>query len=435
MKLKLFKRYFLFAIMIATFTVVPVACSSDDGGTEPPVVEDPTADPTNANSTIEASSPVVADGTATSTVTVKIADTAGKPLTKSAGKVVLTSTGAATLSTVTDNKDGSYSATVTNTVAETVTISGTLNDVAITKTADIVFEAGAVADPTNANTTIVASDPVTVADILRSTVTVQIADTTGELLTGTGGTVVLSVTGSATLTDVLDNADGTYTASVSNPVEEEVTVTGTLDDIAITDTAVINFTAVEAPNPAFEAEQSTREGAELGPSILRINSGGGEVTVASGVFLADQYFTQPSEAYVNTLLTEIGNTEDDEIYFSERVTTNAENLGPFSYEIPVTTGSYTVKLYFAEIFWGVENPQNISGDVGSRIFDISMEGNPIFTDYDLYKDVGSVTADLKMYDVEVTDGVLNITFEASVDKPKIAAIEIFSVDGSIVDTP
>ncbi len=433
MKLNLVKKYFMFFTIITSLVAIPVACSSDDGGTEPPVVVDPIADPTNANSTIEASSPVVADGTATSTVTVTIADTTGKPFTKSAGTVALSATGSAVLSAVTDNADGSYSATVTDTVAETVTVSGTLNDAALTNTADIVFEAPVqVADPTNANTTIVASAPVSVADILRSTVTVQLATAMGDTLTASGGTVALSVTGAAFLTDVADNADGTYTASVSNTVEEDVTVSGTLDGTAITDTAVITFAAVEAPNPAFEAEQSTEP---LGPSLLRINSGGGEVTVASGVFLADQYFTGPSEPYINTLLTEIANTEDDAIYFSERVTTNADNFGPFSYEIPVTAGTFTVKLYFAEIFWGVDNPQNISGDVGSRIFDISMEGMPIFTDYDLYKDVGSITADEKMYDIEVTDGVLNITFEASVDKPKISAIEIFSADGTIVVTP
>ncbi len=434
MKLNLVKKYFMFFTIIASLVAIPVACSSDDGGTEePPVVVDPTADPTNANSTIEASSPVVADATATSTVSVTIADTAGIPFTKSAGTVALSVTGSAVLSAVTDNADGSYSATVTNDVAETVTVSGTLDGAAITDTADIVFESPVqVADPTNANTTIVASAPVSVADILRSTITVQLATAMGDTLTTSGGTVELSVTGSAFLTDVADNADGTYTASVSNTVEEEVTVSGTLDGTAITDTAVITFAAVEAPNPAFEAEQATEP---LGPSLLRINSGGGEVTVASGVFLADQYFTGPSEPYINTLLTEIENTEDDAIYFSERVTTNAEKPGPFSYEIPVTAGTFTVKLYFAEIFWGVDNPQNISGDVGSRIFDISMEGMPIFTDYDLYKDVGSISADEKMYNIEVTDGVLNITFEASVDKPKISAIEIFSADGTIVVTP
>ena len=53
-----------------------------------------------------------------------------------------------------------------------------------------------------------------------------------------------------------------------------------------------------------------------------------------------------------------------------------------------------------------------------------MEGTPIFTGYDLVKEVGPATASFRMYDIEVTDGELNITFEATVNKPKISAIEV-----------
>ncbi len=426
MKLKLFKRYFLFATMMAAFTVIPVACSSDDPGTEPPVVVDPIADPTHANSTIEASSPVLADGTTTSTVTVKIADTAGKPFTKSAGTVVLASTGAATLSAVTDNKDGSYSATVTNTVAETVTISGTLKDVAITDTAEIIFEATAVVagdpDPTNVNTTIDATASALVEDVSTSTVTVQLADADGVLLAISGGTVALTVTGSANVSEVTDNADGTYTATVTNAVEENITVSGTLDGVAIVDTVDITFNPDDS-NPAQDVGQSTTP---LGPSILRINSGGPEVTLDGNVFMADQYFdTANTVAYTNPQVTEIAGTEDDALYLTERITKDGTNIrGPFSYNIPISNGTYTVKLYFAEIYWGSANPEAFEGDVGKRIFNTTIEGTQVFTGYDLVKDVDPATASSRMYDIEVTDGELNITFEATVNKPKISGIEV-----------
>jgi hypothetical protein len=426
----MFKRYFLFLAMIASFAMIPVACSSDDGGPEPPETENPTPDPTNANTTITADpATITADGTATSTVTVNIADSNGDLLTASAGTVALVSSSSSTtISSVTDNSDGSYTATVSDTVAGTVTISGTLNDAAITDTAEIVFEAdttgtAADPDPTSANTTIEASATELVNDTLTSTVTVQIADTNGDLLTTSGGTVTLATTGSATVSDVTDNEDGTYTATVTNTVEETVTISGTLNEVAITDTAEIMFgTEGEAANPATEVEQSTEE---AGPSLLRINSGGEEVTFGDITFLADQYFTGPSVAYTNPLVTEIAGTDMDAIYLTERITEDGSPAGPFSYEIPVTEGTYTVKLHFAEIYWGVENPDGFEGDVGKRIFNISMEGTPIFTEYDLFKDVGAATADQRMYDIEVTDGVLNITFEASVDRPKVSAIEIF----------
>uniref|UniRef100_UPI00330691E8 invasin domain 3-containing protein n=1 Tax=uncultured Croceitalea sp. TaxID=1798908 RepID=UPI00330691E8 len=91
---------------------------------------------------------------------------------------------------------GTYTATATNLVAETVTITGTLDGTDITDDADITFTAG-VPDPTNTNTTITATSPVTADGIATSTITVQLADTNGNPLTSSGGTVVLSSTGSA----------------------------------------------------------------------------------------------------------------------------------------------------------------------------------------------------------------------------------------------
>lgn len=441
MKLNLLKRYFLFSMTIASFAVVPIACTSDDGE-EPPVVVDAVPDPTNANTTIEATSPVAADGAATSMVTVTIADTDGTLLTTTAGSVTLSSTGSATVSPVTDNGDGSYMATVTNTVAETVTISGTLAGADISDTADIVFEADDATaaagdpDPTNANTVITATGTTLVDDVSTSTVTVQLADADGILLTTGGNSVVITASGSANVSDVTDNGDGTYTATVTNSTEENVTVTGTLDEVAITDMADITFNPDDS-NPAQEVPQSTEPVSET--SLLRINSGGDEVTFGEGedqiTFLADQYFQEDNTvAYTNPAVTEIAGTEMDAIFLTERITSdNAPSInGPFSYNIPVSNGTYTVKLYFAEIYWGVDNPEGFEGDVGRRIFNVSMEDMAIFTGYDLVKEVTPATASSRMYDVVVEDEVLTITFEASVNKPKISAIEIFGT-GTIGD--
>ncbi|WP_149275268.1 malectin domain-containing carbohydrate-binding protein [Pareuzebyella sediminis] len=280
-----------------------------------------------------------------------------------------------------------------------------------------------VADPTNANTTIEATTPENTNGTSTSTVTVQLAEADGTLMTVSGGTVALDITGdTASISSVTDNGDGTYTATVTSDTEETITVSGTLDGTDISDTAVITLNPDDS-NPSQEIEQSTEP---VGPSILRINSGGPEVTYGDVTFLADQYFTDNTEAYTNPFVTEIDGTDMDELFLTERVTENDVDVrGPFSYDIPVSNGTYTVKLYFAEIYWGVENPQGLEGGVGSRIFNISMEGTPIFTAYDLYKEVGAATASFRMYDVEVTDGELNISIEASVNKPKISAIEIF----------
>ena len=278
-----------------------------------------------------------------------------------------------------------------------------------------------VADPTNENTVIDATAAAHANGISTSTVTVTLADSDGKKLTKSGGTVVLAATGSSTVSAVTDNADGTYTATVSGDVEETITVSGKLDDVAITSTVDITFNPDES-NPAQEAEQSTEP---VGPTLLRINCGGPEVTFGDITFLGDKYFDGPSQSYNNPSVTEISDTDMDALYLTERITDNSAVRGPFSYNIPVSNGTYTVKLYFAEIYWGVANPEHLEGGEGSRIFNILMEDKEIFTGYDLFKEHGAASAGSKMYDIEVTDGELNIMLEATVNKPKISAIEVF----------
>lgn len=184
----------------------------------------------------------------------------------------------------------------------------------------------------------------------------------------------------------------------------------------------------EAGLPAFSGcPEITEESSEpVGPTLFLMNAGGEEVTINGLTFLADNYFSGSTEAFTNPEVTEIENTELDEIYLTERVSITTGDARPFSYAIPISNGTYTVKLYFAEIFWGVPNPQMLDGGPGSRIFDIAMEGNPIFNSFDLFVAAGGAgKAITKMYDIEVTDGVLNIDFLTVVDRPKVSAIEVF----------
>ncbi len=229
----------------------------------------PPADPTNSNTTVAAApTSVVADGSTTSTLTVTLADANGNLLSASGGTVVLSSTGSATIGAVTDNGNGTYTATVTNTVAESVTISGTLDGANITDTTTITFTVGA-ADPTNSNTTVAAAPTSVVADgSTTSTLTVTLADANGNLLSASGGTVVLSSTGSATIGAVTDNGNGTYTATVTNTVAESVTISGTLDGANITDTATITFIDLTAPILVSSTPSDNASNVELDTNII-----------------------------------------------------------------------------------------------------------------------------------------------------------------------
>jgi hypothetical protein len=98
-------------------------------------------------------------------------------------------------------------------------------------------------------------------------------------------------------------------------------------------------------------------------------------------------------------------------------------------------GEYRVNLYFAEIYWGPSCPRGYGG-VGSRVFDIRLEGQTALTDVDVYAEAGCAasTTDsnaypvVKRFVVPIHDGVLDIELPAALNNPKISAIEILTFE-------
>ncbi len=80
-------------------------------------------------------------------------------------------------------------------------------------------------------------------------------------------------------------------------------------------------------------------------------------------------------------LNAISNTPDPSLY-------SAERYGNFRYVIPVADagGAYTVRLHFAETWWGPSNPGG-SGE-GSRIFNVLCNGALLLESFDIYKQAG-----------------------------------------------
>lgn len=167
-----------------------------------------------------------------------------------------------------------------------------------------------------------------------------------------------------------------------------------------------------------------------GNRIARINTGS-TTAISPGIFAeweADQFF-ESGKTFSNGEVTLIDGTLDQEPYKSER--SSLTNLGSFAYRIPVPApGHYIARLHFAETFFGA--PGGSIDFVGRRVFDVNLEGGPVeLDDYDIAADVGPVTAVVKAFTMEVLDGTLDIEFEASVDQPKVSAIEVFQVDQTV----
>ena len=153
------------------------------------------------------------------------------------------------------------------------------------------------------------------------------------------------------------------------------------------------------------------------PSSVRINAGGPELTAGSDTFGADDYFFGGS---IFTNVVPIEGTTDDALYQTER-------YDDFTYDIPVSVpGTYDIRLHFAEIFHGVEgNP----GGQGSRVFNVSIEGIEVLSNFDILSEVAPATVLIKEFDdVTITDSFINIQFTSVTGDPKVSAIEILPPD-------
>ncbi|MDS0279521.1 malectin domain-containing carbohydrate-binding protein [Halomicroarcula sp. S1AR25-4] len=166
-----------------------------------------------------------------------------------------------------------------------------------------------------------------------------------------------------------------------------------------------------------------------GDVVFAVNSGGNQYTATDGtVYAADKNFTAGSTYSIDST-TEINNTDDDLLYTTERYG------DPFGYDVPVQNGTYQVTLKFAEIYQGVspnDSPDSSGPSDGTnendRLFNASIENDQKFTNFDIFAEVGTLNATEKTYTVEVTDGQLDIDFEATYDNAKISAIKVTEVE-------
>ena len=108
----------------------------------------------------------------------------------------------------------------------------------------------------------------------------------------------------------------------------------------------------------------------------------------------------------------------DQLYF------RSFRFGTFSYRIPLPEGKYDLKLYFSEVIFlptefgdGVEN---------RRIFDVSMNGQPLLSSFDIAADSGGAnTADIRAFsNVSPVNGFLTLDFRPILSGAWLNAIEI-----------
>jgi uncharacterized protein YjdB len=165
----------------------------------------------------------------TATITVTARDAYGNALTASGGLVTLTASGGS-VSSVTDNNNGTYGATFTAGPAGSITVSGTINGATINSTASITVNVGAVSAAHS-----VATVPAGTAGSL-TTVAIQARDAAGNNLTtdpGVAAQVTISGANPAATATATNNLNGTYTFTYTPTVSGTDAFSITLGGTAI----------------------------------------------------------------------------------------------------------------------------------------------------------------------------------------------------------
>jgi len=147
---------------------------------------------------------------------------------------------------------------------------------------------------------------------------------------------------------------------------------------------------------------------------IRVNCGGPSYTDSKGqVWQSDAgFYAGPTSAYSTT--SPISGTADPKLFQTERYISGS---APMVYSFHVTNGAYHVNLLFAEIY----APLDV---VGGRVFNVKIQGNPVFSNLDIFAAAGANTALVKGADVLVQNGVLSIEFDNVVQNAKVDGIEI-----------
>ncbi|MFC4874937.1 malectin domain-containing carbohydrate-binding protein [Negadavirga shengliensis] len=103
------------------------------------------------------------------------------------------------------------------------------------------------------------------------------------------------------------------------------------------------------------------------------------------------------------------------MFQSER---HAPNLG---YAITVPNGTYLIKTYHNELWFGHQGPK---AQRGRRVFDIVIEGKTVKKNFDLFVESNNKEIELAFDEIVVKDGLLNLDMMASANRASISGIAI-----------
>lgn len=169
-------------------------------------------------------------------------------------------------------------------------------------------------------------------------------------------------------------------------------------------------------------EASAAPTAPVSNQSVSINCGG----VATGSFVGDTDYsggsTWTAGQSINT--SGVANAAPASVYQSQR-------YGNFTYNIGGLTpnASYTVLLHFTEAWFGPGMPGG--GGTGSRVFDVSINGKQVLTNFDVYATAGAAAKALveSFSATANSSGTISITFASVVSNAMVEGIQVTPSSG------
>jgi hypothetical protein len=245
--------------------------------------------------------------------------------------------------------------------------------------------------------------------------------------------------------------DGTFRISVSPPLVAGHTIraigTYTYDDAVVgadtptptetgTPTNTPTSTATGSPTPTGTATETPTitptPTATPMPYNIRVTCGDDlDYTDTEGnLWEADQVYSAGSWGHIGLVTTRprdrgacasVGGTVEQDLY-------NSYAYGPFMGYIfdEAVNGDYQITLLFVEPSYSLPL---------RRIFDVSIEGQLVIDDLDLYSTVGQCNAYSQSFDVTLTDGQLNIDLAPQLGDAIISGIGVSFVAYPPTPTP
>lgn len=187
------------------------------------------------------------------------------------------------------------------------------------------------------------------------------------------------------------------------------------NQVAVSDPVNVKISSpIQVPTLPSAPDKTPEAHAPVGSSFsLYLNTGSNkDLTFGGKLFKGDSNVKN----YVSGTSYENNNpnASGEPLYQTER---NGES---FRYEIPVPNGTYTVKTYHNELYFGKTGP---SAAKGRRVFDITVEGKLVKDNFDLHS-VGNKQTELVFAKVEVKDGKLSLELKSSANRASISGIAI-----------